>query len=102
MILVGPYGAGKSAFCVQLARLLGGAGTPELLEELARVDPALGNAIQSPKRPLLPILLVGAREPLARALSGSCPLKRDGHHRIWPLAAEWTIALPNPIRLLSK
>ncbi len=57
MTLIGPYGAGKSAFCVFLARLFSGDGIT--------AKAALGKC---PKKPLVPILIVGSRRPIGKTL----------------------------------
>lgn len=67
LTLVGPYGAGKSAFAVFLLRLLGERDSPAL-ELLRAHDPALAARFSSLERPLLPVRLVGSRSPLAPAL----------------------------------
>lgn len=67
LTLVGPYGAGKSAFAVFLLRLLGERESPAL-ELLRAHDPALAARFSSLERPLLPVRLVGSRAPLAPAL----------------------------------
>lgn len=66
LTLVGPYGAGKSAFCVFLSGLVSG-GTQEtpLLEQR---DPVLAQSLGAPDRRLVPVPVVGSREPLAPAL----------------------------------
>ena len=66
MTLVGPYGAGKSAFCVFLAQLVEGS-SPEL-KQLKAHDKVLAKKLCALDRRLLPILLVGARVPMAKAL----------------------------------
>ncbi len=64
--MVGPYGAGKSAFAVFLAGLMaGGQAETELLRAN---NPQLCELFTAPQRRLLPILVVGARAPLGRAL----------------------------------
>jgi hypothetical protein len=66
LTVVGPYGAGKSAFCVFLSGLVsGGKDECQILRER---DVTLAKTLSSPKRRLLPIPVVGSREPLARAL----------------------------------
>jgi len=59
MTLIGPYGAGKSAFCVFLARVLSG----DRLSVGASLDM---NAL--PEKALVPILIVGSRRPLGNVL----------------------------------
>ena len=59
MTIIGPYGAGKSAFASFLARLVGTPG----FAKLARVPAELGEVPH-----LRPVVLVGARGPLAPAL----------------------------------
>ncbi len=67
MSVSGLYGSGKSAACVFLAGLVsGGQAERDLLRQH---DPALADALGSEGRRLLPVPLVGAREPLARALA---------------------------------
>ncbi|MDH7568724.1 MAG: hypothetical protein QHJ73_03970, partial [Armatimonadota bacterium] len=63
MTLTGPYGAGKSAFCLFLARLLA-ADHPQ------RASLTSGGqwGDHLPETRLMPVLLVGARQPLAPAL----------------------------------
>ena len=59
--LTGPYGTGKSSFALFLSRLLAGQAD-------AHPDaPAFADL--RTKKPLLPVLLVGQRAPLAQALS---------------------------------
>jgi energy-coupling factor transporter ATP-binding protein EcfA2 len=65
--LTGPYGAGKSAFCIHLAGLLEQhADYVDAANTLAKLDPGLHSLLR--ERRLIPILLVGSRQPLARAL----------------------------------
>ena len=66
MTVVGPYGAGKSAFCVFLAGLA--AGGADEMKALRERDKSLAKKLGAADRHLLPILTVGSREPLARAL----------------------------------
>ncbi len=63
--LVGPYGAGKSAFAVFLTNLL---QKSESASELLRLHDANLAAQFKGERPFLIVKLVGAREPLAPAL----------------------------------
>lgn len=66
LTVVGPYGAGKSAFCVFLSGLVsGGIEEAGLLRER---DPALALSLGANKHRLLPVRVVGSREPLAKAL----------------------------------
>ena len=65
--LVGPYGAGKSAFAVFLLRLLGESNSPAL-DLLRSQDPDLASSFESVERPFLVVRLVGSRTPLAPAL----------------------------------
>lgn len=67
LTLVGPYGAGKSAFAVFLLHLLGERDS-SALELLRSHDPALAARFASLKRPLLPVRLVGSRTSLVPAL----------------------------------
>ncbi len=64
--LVGPYGAGKSAFCVFLAQLVEGCETE--LKQLQAYDKALAKKLGVPEHRLLPVLIVGGRVPMAQAL----------------------------------
>ena len=64
--VVGPYGAGKSAFGVFLAGLV--CGGKNEIAALRAHDAALAKTLGAPKRRLLPVPVVGAREPLAGAL----------------------------------
>lgn len=89
MTLVGPYGAGKSAFCVFLAQLASAQKTPdseseqaEPSEMLRERDAGLWSSLCAPERRLLPILLVGARQALAPALvAGLTHALESGGHR---------------------
>ena len=66
LTVVGPYGAGKSAFCVFLAGLVsGGAAEQRVLSER---DPALAQSLGDPSKRLIPVPVVGSRAPLAAAL----------------------------------
>ena len=66
LTLVGPYGAGKSAFAVFLAGVVaGGESETQLLRES---NPQLCELLSAPNRRLLPVPIVGARAPLGRAL----------------------------------
>jgi hypothetical protein len=67
MTLIGPYGAGKSAFCLYLAQLLAAESRNRMASVLEGVK-AGGNGQPHPAPRLLPVLLVGARQPLAPAL----------------------------------
>lgn len=67
MTLIGPYGAGKSAFCLYLAQLLADESRNRLASVLGSVQGG-GNGQPHPTPRLLPIPLVGARQPLALAL----------------------------------
>lgn len=84
MTLVGPHGAGKSAFCVHLAHILERRRAPLPLEALERIDPALANRYQDAGRRLIPILLVGSRRSLASALVSGLAhsLERGGYGRL--------------------
>ena len=66
--LVGPYGAGKSAFAAFLVRLLGpGGGRLGALQTCAGRDPELADsfrAILGETRGFCPVLVTGAPEPL--------------------------------------
>ncbi|PQV65266.1 hypothetical protein B1R32_1013 [Abditibacterium utsteinense] len=64
--LVGPYGAGKSAFAVFLLRLLGENRSPAL-DLLRSHDPDLAARFES-KHPFLVVRLVGSRSSLTSAL----------------------------------
>lgn len=67
--LIGPYGAGKSAFCLQLARLVGnGEDTGASSSCLRDQAPDLSERISS-AGPLLAVPVVGARQPIAEALA---------------------------------
>ena len=59
--LTGPYGTGKSSFALFLSRLLAGQADTHP-DAPAFID-------LRPDKPLLPVLLVGQRAPLAQALS---------------------------------
>ena len=67
--LVGPYGAGKSAFAVFLANLLGNPDSPA--RELLRARDAELAARFEGERRFLIVVIVGARGPLAPALVGA-------------------------------
>lgn len=84
MTLVGPYGAGKSAFCVALARVLGTQPPEGILAAIAEVDPALLRSLRRLEGGLLPVLIVGERRPIGRALAEGLvrALKAGGHGRL--------------------
>jgi len=64
--LIGPFGAGKSAFCVSLAQLLSGAPSSYLSDD--DVPPPIHDLRDAKRRALIPILIVGSRRPLSEAL----------------------------------
>lgn len=68
MMLVGPYGAGKSAFCVYIAQLLEPSPSASGWEMLERTNPTLHRRLSAANPKLLPVLVVGSRQPLANAL----------------------------------
>lgn len=77
LTVVGPYGTGKSAFSVFLSGLVsGGKDEMHILNER---DPALAKTLGSAQRRLLPVVVVGSREPLARALVKGLSLALDAH-----------------------
>ena len=83
LTVVGPYGAGKSAFCVFLAGLIsGGKAESRVLRER---DPALARALGGDARRLLAVPLVGSRAPLAPALVSGL---RDALQKEAPAIAE--------------
>ena len=66
LTIVGPYGAGKSAFCVFLAGLAsGGAAEQRVLSER---DSALAQSLGDQTKRLIPVPVVGSRAPLGVAL----------------------------------
>lgn len=70
--LTGPYGTGKSAFCVFLAQLLAPGSFPGHAQAgaiLRRADRDLGDAVLTKgARGLWPIVITGSREPLQVAI----------------------------------
>ena len=78
--LVGPYGAGKSAFAVFLARLL---ENDESARELLRFHDAELAARFERDQPFLTVKIVGARAPLGRALLGAL---QNALREKWPAA----------------
>ncbi len=77
--LTGPYGAGKSAFALFVAQLLGGTGEArrQARRLLTGVDPgaaerlfAAGSVLARNGSRLFPVLVSGTREPLEKALAG--------------------------------
>lgn len=91
MTLIGPYGAGKSAFCVQLAHLLEGGTAPHWLQRVERQDMVVVQRLQRDQRPFIPVLLVGSRQPLGASLIEALPrsLEHRGHvHLLERLRAE--------------
>lgn len=77
--LTGPYGAGKSAFALFVAQLLGGAGDGrrQARRLLGGVDPGAaerlfgaGSALARNGSRLCPVLVSGTPEPLEKALAG--------------------------------
>ncbi len=62
--VTGDYGVGKSSFALMLARLLDGNGGADV-DKIAR---AIGHGKEADHRPLLPMLVTGAREGLAQAI----------------------------------
>jgi len=67
MTLIGPYGAGKSALGVFLARLVEqDSHSPAALLKVH--DAALAKKLCAPARMMLPVLVVGSRAPIAPAL----------------------------------
>ncbi|MDW8208814.1 MAG: hypothetical protein RMJ43_13350 [Chloroherpetonaceae bacterium] len=84
MTLIGPYGAGKSAFCVQLARLLEGCTDLPWLQMAEHRNAAMVQRLQRDRRPFLPVLLVGSRRPLAPSLTAALmqSLQHRGHGRL--------------------
>jgi hypothetical protein len=84
MSLVGPYGAGKSAFCLFLSRLLGGDDA-----SLSGVHQLPGQAAKPLRRissagPMLPVPVVGARQPIGKALAHglATSLEARGHRKL--------------------
>lgn len=62
--VTGDYGVGKSSFALMLARLLDGKDGADVY----RIAGAIGHSARSDQRPLLPMLVTGAREGLVRAV----------------------------------
>ena len=73
--LTGPYGTGKSSFALFLARLLASrasAASTSAWERLRAADPVLASGLPLGDRTakgLVPIVITGAREPVAAALA---------------------------------
>ncbi len=84
MTLIGPYGAGKSAFCVQLAHLLEHRTFQPWLQAAGSLNGSLARLFQSDDRALIPILLVGSRQSLASSLTAALTqgLQRRSHVRL--------------------
>ncbi len=85
--LTGPYGSGKSAFALFCAHLLGGDSRPRLQARslLEEADPALadrffgqGAKLSKKSACLCPVLVTGARQPLAKALAASLAFSLRG------------------------
>lgn len=66
LTIVGPYGAGKSAFCVFLAGLVSGGESESRL--LGRYDAPLAQSLGADARRLIPVPIVGSRAPLGAPL----------------------------------
>ncbi len=95
LTVLGPYGAGKSAFCVNLARLLAGTHPPS-----GRVTTPPPGWVPRGSR-LLPVLLVGSRQPLAPALlqALASALERNGYRRLLDRITsdgQWPSGDPSP------
>lgn len=69
--VTGPYGAGKSAFALFLARLLAGAATDNEASRALREGRLVGAA------PLVPLLIQAERAPLAPAIGGAVAATRE-------------------------
>lgn len=73
--LTGPYGTGKSSFCLFAATLLSPGGYGQVKQarhQVALADKAIGQFLQSEfgaSKGLVPILVTGSREPLQAAIS---------------------------------
>ncbi len=103
LTVIGPYGAGKSAFCLYLSQLIASsdANVPaagledERSREVADRLRAAG--------PLLPALITGSRQPMARALVEGLEraLVQSGFRKLLrqlrkEFAAVWDTAVPAP------
>lgn len=79
MTVVGPYGAGKSACCMFVAEVL--AGSEPVLATLQSADPHLAERLVLRNPRLVPVPVVGARQPLGKALVGGLlRALESGHH----------------------
>jgi hypothetical protein len=73
--LTGPFGTGKSSFCVFLSHLLSAettAGGKAARQSLKEVDPATASALRiatAGAKSFVPVIVTGSREPLAAALA---------------------------------
>lgn len=69
MAIVGPYGSGKSAFCVLLANLVSQKWQKTPAANAKDLDIAATYSEFRKLSPLVPVLLVGSRRPLGTALA---------------------------------